>query len=307
MASRLAELQASRPPPAPGTAVVHMPTAASFSSPADTDQLLEQFYRLVAEVQTLLREIQNKTQEVQVKHAEQMRSPDVEASKRVFADIQDLMQDINNSAAKTRDKLKEMEEGTKKLGETPEDAAGNSAVIKIQQNQHAHLSRTFAQTMKDYQDVQDENKRNYEEQTARQIRIKCTTEDGQTIDDEEAKRLAREMLVTGSADQIFSQSKEHLAQIIETRNDIYAIEQSMRELNQLFTDLATLVNEQGELMDQVLINVQTSVKYVEKGRKDQQAAKKYMKAGRKKKCWLIILLFIILIFILAPVLGLTIG
>lgn len=44
---------------------------------------------------------------------------------------------------------------------------------------------------------------------------------------------------------IFQQSKDVLATIIENRNDIYRIEMSMRNLNQIFNDLAFLVYEQG--------------------------------------------------------------
>ncbi|CAJ1044405.1 putative Syntaxin/SNARE domain containing protein, partial [Leishmania shawi] len=78
------------------------------------------------------------------------------------------------------------------------------------------------------------------------------------------------------------QSKEVLASIIETRNDIYRIEQSMRELNQLFNDLALLVNEQGEIMDVILANVQRSIRYVEKGSAELKKGRKYQKKSRKK-------------------------
>ena len=79
----------------------------------------------------------------------------------------------------------------------------------------------------------------------------------------------------------------------------------MRELNQLFSDLAVLVNEQGELMDQILSNVQTSVQYVEKGRDELQKAKKYGKKSRKKLCWVMMVVFVIFLFILIPTLGAT--
>lgn len=307
MASRLAELQGSGAPPAPGTTVTINTPANMGGATAGSDQILEQFYKLVAECQTHIREIQTKTAEVQQKHAEQLRSPDVEKSKVVFAEIETIMNSINDNSRKCKDKLQLMNDGTNKLKATPQDEAANSSVIKIQQNQHAHLVRTFTQAMKDYQDVQDENKRSYEEQTARQIKIKCTAADGSTIDEAEAMRLAREVLQSGQEDAIFSQSKETLAQIIETRNDIYKIEASMRELNQLFNDLAALVTDQGEVMDQVLHNVQQATQYVEKGNQNLQDAKKYAKSSRKKMCWIIMLLFVILLFILAPVLGATIS
>ncbi|CUG88024.1 SNARE protein, putative [Bodo saltans] len=130
--------------------------------------------------------------------------------------------------------------------------------------------------------------------------------DGSTISAERAQELALEAIEQGTENAMFQQSKDTLARIIETRNDIYRIEQSMRELNQLFQDLAVLVNEQQEAMDNILVNVQNSVKYVEKGREELQKAKKYAKKGRKKFCWLLVVAFVVFIFVLAVVLGATI-
>ncbi len=56
-------------------------------------------------------------------------------------------------------------------------------------------------------------------------------------------RLAREVLYSGDADPLLSQSKDTLAQILETRNDIFKIERSMREIKYLLSGLPVLVTD----------------------------------------------------------------
>lgn len=277
-----------------------------YSNAAESDGILEAFYRRVANVQTHLREVQNGMGELNMKHGERIRTPDTELASKLSEQLNDLQTAIGEHFQKGEAELKAMADGTAQLKKTPEDEANNAAVIKIQQNQHAHLLRNYMSMLKDYQAMQAEFKQQRFEQTKRQIETKYRDSKGNEIGEEQAEALAREVLELGTTNAIFQQSKDTLAQIIETRNDIIKIEQSMRELNQLFSDLAALVNEQGELMDQILANVETSVQYVEKGREELGKAKKYAKKSRKKMCYIIVFVFILLLFILAPTLGATI-
>lgn len=190
--------------------------------------MAEQFAALVAECQTHIQEIQAKTAGVQQNHAEQDR----------VAELETIMDSINENSCKFKDNLQLLRNGINKLKATPQDEAANSAVIKIQQDQHALLVRTFTQAVKDYQDIQNKSKRSYEAQTARRIQTKCEKADGSTIDEAEATRLAREALESGDADAILLKSNAMLAQILETRQTIFMIERSMRELNQLVYDVA---------------------------------------------------------------------
>ena len=292
-----------------GTASVAVapPDSSSTFSPRETsasdDNPLETFYKDVAEVQAHISNIKQWSTDVQAKQAENLQASDQAKQKIITGEIEMLNGQITEASKACKDKLEGIQKGTAKLKETPEAEANNAGVIKIQENQHSKLIRSFLGAVQDHQKVTADNEKKVLEQTQMRIKLKYSNPDGTTIDDDRAMQLAQEALVQGTQNAIFQQSKDTLAQIIETRNDILKIEASMRELNQLFQDLAMLVTEQGEVMDIILNNVQSAVKFVEKGREELKDAKVYQKKSRKKMCWVMIVIFIIVMFVLAGVLG----
>lgn len=268
-----------------------------------TEQILNDFYSAMSKIQEDIRTIQMSSAQLSEKHSDKMQTADLQKAAALGEEIETITHSVNGATKSVKDALEKMKKGTEKLKKDPETASANAAVIKIQENQHAHLLRTFLSVVNTYQQLQGENEKHYREQTQRRIKMRYTNEDGSTIDDARAAELAQEAIEFGTENAIFQQSKDTLAMIMENRNDIYKIEQNMRELNQLFHDLAVLVNEQGEVMNQILQNVEQANQYVEKGRKELAKAKKYHKKSRKKFCFIILGVAVVVGFLLAVVLG----
>jgi syntaxin 1B/2/3 len=264
-----------------------VPVAVTFKEPPseidqDTVDTLTAFYKDSAEVQSHIVTIRTVMEELQQKHTENMQTVDEARSKVLRGEIDVLSQQTGDAAKAAKDKLDAMSKSTAKLKETSDSIAANSAIIRIEENQYTHLVMKLTMAMAEYQRHQSANEAFYKAQTQRQIKIKYTNPDGSAIDDATAAQLAEQVLENNTTSYIFQQSKDVLASIIETRNDIYRIEQSMRDLNQLFNDLAFLVHEQGELMDVILANVQQSTRYVEKGRGELKQARTYKRSIRSK-------------------------
>jgi t-SNARE complex subunit (syntaxin) len=59
-----------------------------------------------------------------------------------------------------------------------------------------------------------------------------------------------------------ARSKQNLLFITERHKDILRLEKSIRELHQLFVDMAALVSSQGELIDQIERSVSQSVEHM---------------------------------------------
>jgi len=87
--------------------------------------------------------------------------------------------------------------------------------------------------------------------------------------------------------------------------EILKIEESIKELHQLFLEVAVLVEAQGEMIDHIEHNVNQSVAYTKEAVKALQSANKNAKKSRKLMCCLIALCLIIVIIALTT--GLVAG
>jgi syntaxin 7 len=92
--------------------------------------------------------------------------------------------------------------------------------------------------------------------------------------------------------------------IIERETEIRNIEQSVGELNELFRDVAHIVQEQGGQLDIISENVQNVNQDTRGANTELRSASRYQKNARNKACCLLVILAVILtIIILAVVLG----
>lgn len=71
------------------------------------------------------------------------------------------------------------------------------------------------------------------------------------------------------------------------------IERDMVDVNQVFTELALLVGDQGTAVDSIDANIATALNNVEEGRVQVEQASKYQTRARKKCLYLIIILLVI--------------
>nr|XP_029527728.1 syntaxin-1A-like [Oncorhynchus nerka] len=91
---------------------------------------------------------------------------------------------------------------------------------------------------------------------------------------------------------------------IETRHtEIIKLENSIRELHDMFMDMAMLVESQGEIIDRTEYNVEHSVDYVERAVSDTKKAVKSQSKARRKKIMIIICCVVLGIVIASSVGG----
>lgn len=91
------------------------------------------------------------------------------------------------------------------------------------------------------------------------------------------------------------------ALIIEREEEIRNIEQGVGDLNVLFTQVATMVHEQGEQIDNIADNVE-NVRVDTRGADHElRAAARYQRNARSKACCLLLVLSVILTIVLLAV------
>jgi len=93
--------------------------------------------------------------------------------------------------------------------------------------------------------------------------------------------------------------EENTKAIRQREKEINSIVESIQDLNTIFKDLASMVTEQGEVVDRIDYNIENTSIKVEHGLEELKKASKYQKSNRKMKCILILALTLIfLLFIL---------
>jgi len=92
----------------------------------------------------------------------------------------------------------------------------------------------------------------------------------------------------------------------ERYRDIQKLEKNVILMHKLFEDMARLTKHQGELIDNIQLNISTAKKYVDDVKPIFDDTIVNIRAARKKKCCILITSLVVIIVILAPILKFTV-
>uniref|UniRef100_A0A8C3SGZ7 Syntaxin-3 n=1 Tax=Chelydra serpentina TaxID=8475 RepID=A0A8C3SGZ7_CHESE len=212
-------------------------------------------------------------------------------------DLEQLTAEIKKIANSVRNKLKSMERSIE------QDEVRSSADLRIRKSQHSVLSRKFVDVMTKYNEAQVDFRERSKGRIQRQLEIT-----GKNTTDEELE----EMLESGNP-SIFTSgimdsqiSKQALSEIEGRHKDIVRLESSIKELHDMFVDIAMLVENQGGVIDNIELNMMHAVDHIEKARDETKKALVYKKKAHKKMI-IIIVVVVVLLAILALIIGLSVG
>ncbi|XP_076364676.1 syntaxin-1A-like isoform X1 [Tachypleus tridentatus] len=259
---------------------------------------MDEFFQEVEEIRENIEKIQANVEEVKKKHSAILSAP--QTDEKVKQELEDLMADIKKAANKVRTKLKVMEQNI----EQQEQTSMMSADFRIRKTQHSMLSQKFVEVMTDYNKTQTDYRERCKARIQRQLEITGKVTTNEELED---------MLETGNP-AIFTQgiimetqqAKQTLADIEARHNDIIKLENSIRELHDMFMDMAMLVESQGEMIDRIEYQVEHAKDYIEAAKQDTKKALVYQSKARRKKFYIIILA-IVLIGVLALIIAISIG
>uniref|UniRef100_A0A8D0ETN5 Syntaxin-3 n=2 Tax=Strix TaxID=36304 RepID=A0A8D0ETN5_STROC len=212
-------------------------------------------------------------------------------------DLEQLTAEIKKMANSVRNKLKSMERNIE------QEEARSSADLRIRKSQHSVLSRKFVDVMTKYNEAQVDFRERSKGRIQRQLEIT-----GKNTTDEELE----EMLESGNP-SIFTSgimdsqiSKQALSEIEGRHKDIVRLESSIKELHDMFVDIAMLVENQGGLLDNVEQHVLHAAEHVEQARQQTKKALQYQGQARKKML-ILAAVVVLLLAIVALIIGLSVG
>ncbi|XVE96275.1 hypothetical protein REPUB_Repub02eG0207100 [Reevesia pubescens] len=128
-----------------------------------------------------------------------------------------------------------------------------------------------------------------------------------TVTGENPDDKTLDLLISTGESETFLQKaiqEQGRGRILDTINEIQErhdavkdIEKNLKELHQVFLDMAVLVEAQGEQLDDIESHVNRANSFVRGGTERLQTARNYQKNTRKWTCYAIILLLVIILFV----------
>ncbi|XP_021487672.1 syntaxin-12-like [Meriones unguiculatus] len=181
--------------------------------------------------------------------------------------------------------------GVWKEAEDQEPAAGG----RTQKLQKERLMNDFSSALNNFQVVQRRVSEKEKESIAR-------ARAGSRLSAEDRQR--EEQLVSFDSHEEWNQmqrqedeapiTEQDLELIKERETAIRQLEADILDVNQIFKDLAMMIHDQGDLIDSIEANVESSEVHVERATDQLQRAAYYQKKSRKKMCILVLVLSVII-------------
>ncbi|NXP13953.1 STX1A protein, partial [Thinocorus orbignyianus] len=276
----------------------------------DRDRFMDEFFEQVEEIRGFIDKISENVEEVKRKHSAILASPNPDEKARSFCKsfVQPLpslspspapalvLKGWGTLVIRSSGFLGALATGQCFLSfsdpsieqsiEQEEGLNRSSADLRIRKTQHSTLSRKFVEVMSEYNATQTDYRERCKGRIQRQLEITGRTTTSEELED---------MLESGNP-AIFSSgiimdsniTKQALNEIETRHSEIIKLENSIRELHDMFMDMAMLVESQGEMIDRIEYNVEHSVDYVERAVSDTKKAVKYQSKARRKKIMIII-------------------
>ncbi|XP_043514651.1 syntaxin-1A isoform X2 [Frieseomelitta varia] len=259
------------------------------------DDFMTEFFAEVEEIREMIDRIQTNVEDVKKKHSAILSAP--QTDEKVKMELEDLMSDIKKTANKVRAKLKVIEQNI----EQEEHTNKSSADLRIRKTQHSTLSRKFVEVMTEYNRTQTDYRERCKGRIQRQLEIT-----GRTTTNEELEEMLEQgnpAVFTQGIIMETQQAKQTLADIEARHADIIKLENSIRELHDMFMDMAMLVESQGEMIDRIEYHVEHAVDYVQTATQDTKKALKYQSKARRKMILIVVCLLILAVILICIIIG----
>ncbi|XP_054647726.1 syntaxin 3b isoform X5 [Dunckerocampus dactyliophorus] len=261
----------------------------------DNAAFMDEFFSQIEDIRNSIDKIDENVAEVKKLYSVILSAPT--SDQKTQEDLEAITNDIKKMANNARNKLKTIERNLES-----EEQERVSADMRIRKSQHAVLSRKFVEVMTKYNEAQVDFRERSKGRIQRQLEIT-----GKATTDEELE----EMLESGNA-AVFTAgivdsgiSKQALSEIEARHKDIVRLESSIKELHDMFVDIAMLVENQGGMIDRIESNMDQSVGFVERAVADTKKAAKFQQEARRKMIIIGVVCAVLVVVLLAIILSQT--
>ncbi|KAF6169837.1 hypothetical protein GIB67_034229 [Kingdonia uniflora] len=265
----------------------------------DLDKQIEKLNKLLKKLQDANEESKSVTKAASMKAIKQRMEKDVDEVQKVALSLKTRIEQVDKDNLTNRQKP-----GCGKG--TAVDRSREARTFQPNKNlcmNCSALKKKLKDKMDEFQILRENIHQEYREVVERRVfTVTGTRADEDTID---------RLIETGDSEQIFQKAIQEqgrgqildtLAEIHERHDAVRDVERKLLELQQIFMDMAVLVEAQGDMIGNIEEQVSTAVAHVSSGNVALQNAKKLQKNSRKWMCIGIMILLIVIAIIVVGVL-----
>ncbi|XP_073150115.1 syntaxin-132-like [Henckelia pumila] len=271
--------------------------------PNNSEELgLENFFKQVQDIEKQYEKLNTLLRKLQDAHEESKSVTKAANMKAIKQRMEKDVDEVGKIARSIKSKIEALDKENLANREKPGCGKG-SGVDRSRTATTVALKKKFKDRMSEFQTLRENIHQEYREVVERRVfTVTGTRADEETID---------KLIETGDSEQIFQkaireqgrgQVMDTLAEIQERHDAVRDLEKKLLELQQIFMDMAVLVEAQGDMLDNIESQVSSAVDHVQSGNTALQKAKSLQRSSRKWMCIAIIILLIIVAIIVVGVL-----
>jgi syntaxin 1B/2/3 len=244
-------------------------------------------------IKTSINNIRNNVKSLEAQYKQALFAITPDQANKSSQEIQRLTDATNAMIQQVRGQIDDIK---RPIGAAPDS--------QMRSNMADSLTQRFVEVVQQYQKSQTEYRDKVKQRMTQKFKIVKPDATSEEIDQAIESGQADKLFAMSTLDQnLHSQAKNALSYINDRHRDIMMIESSIRELHQLFVDMAVLVESGGAILDQVEVNVNSAVSDTAAGTRLMGQAIQEQKKSRKKMYILLLVLIIIIVVVLASSIG----
>lgn len=262
---------------------------------------LENFFKKVQDIEKQIDKLNKLLKKLQDAHEESKAITKAASMKVIKQRMEKEVDEVGKIARFVKSKIEELDRENLANRQKPGCGKG-TAVDRSRTQTTVAMKKKFKDKMAEFQVLRE----NIHQENREVVERRVFTVTGARADEETIDRL----IETGDSEQIFQkaiqeqgrgQIMDTVAEIQERHDAVRELERKLLDLQQIFMDMAVLVDAQGDMLDNIESQVSSAVDHVQSGNTALQRAKSLQKSSRKWMCIAILILLIIVVIIVVAV------
>lgn len=241
-------------------------------------------------------------------HEKSKKATKTSTVKKIREQMRVEMASVSKQAGDAKKRIQQLHDDTDESGAAADDDDEDNGGSSTQDNDASHrmkrsilmaLEKKLKSIMQEFSIMRDQFQEDYKEVVERRY----YTITGEQPDEE----VVDQLLETGDGETIFQQAIESqgrgqimdtIVEIQERHDAVMEVEKGLLELHQIFLDMATLVEQQGEVVDLIATQIESAEEYIAEAKETMVESKRLHLSIKRKQCFIIMIILAIIALII---------